>query len=156
MPHLGQELTDEVATIPKTRILRLKSRSGLIRAKVEGGKVAQGDVLTFLDSHCECNVGWLEPLLARIGESRSNVVTPVIDNIDKVSEETGPPAGRGVGGKARRPLRAHNFNGAAPWRDGRCSYPALYPAQKTFEYTGGPVVQTRGIFTWSLTFSWLE
>lgn len=49
MPHLLQPLTDEVATIPKTRIVRLGRRSGLIRAKVEGAKLAQGDVLTFLD-----------------------------------------------------------------------------------------------------------
>lgn len=36
----------------------------------------------FLDSHCEVNQDWLQPLLTRIKEDRRNVAIPVIDIID--------------------------------------------------------------------------
>jgi len=37
---------------------RTDRRSGLIRARIEGAKVATGDVMIFLDSHCEASEGW--------------------------------------------------------------------------------------------------
>ncbi|KAA0183433.1 hypothetical protein HAZT_HAZT006666 [Hyalella azteca] len=40
------------------RVVRLPHRHGLIRARLAGAKAATGDVLIFLDSHCEANEKW--------------------------------------------------------------------------------------------------
>ena len=40
------------------KIVRLTERSGLIRARVAGARAATGDVLIFLDAHCEATKGW--------------------------------------------------------------------------------------------------
>uniref|UniRef100_A0A8D2LRE7 Polypeptide N-acetylgalactosaminyltransferase n=1 Tax=Varanus komodoensis TaxID=61221 RepID=A0A8D2LRE7_VARKO len=63
------------------KIIRMEQRSGLIRARLRGAAASKGQVITFLDAHCECTLGWLEPLLARIKEDRKVVVCPIIDVI---------------------------------------------------------------------------
>uniref|UniRef100_A0A673LUN1 Polypeptide N-acetylgalactosaminyltransferase n=1 Tax=Sinocyclocheilus rhinocerous TaxID=307959 RepID=A0A673LUN1_9TELE len=83
---LKKKLEDNVATLEvPVRILRMEQRSGLIRARLRGAAATRGQVITFLDAHCECTLGWLEPLLARIKEDRRAVVCPIIDVI---SDET--------------------------------------------------------------------
>lgn len=64
------------------KLVRLKERHGLIRARLAGARTAVGDVLIFLDSHCEANEKWMEPLLQRIKESRMAVLVPIIDVVD--------------------------------------------------------------------------
>uniref|UniRef100_A0A1B0DDB3 Polypeptide N-acetylgalactosaminyltransferase n=1 Tax=Phlebotomus papatasi TaxID=29031 RepID=A0A1B0DDB3_PHLPP len=72
----------ERTTLPvKTRIFRLQVREGLVAARLLGAQHAKGDVLIFLDAHCECSPGWLEPLLAEIQKDRRKVACPVIDII---------------------------------------------------------------------------
>lgn len=74
----------------KVKIIRSPKRLGLIKARLAGADLATGDILLFLDSHCEATVGWLEPLVQKIKEDRTNVMTPVIDVIsDKNLEYSG-------------------------------------------------------------------
>ncbi|CAG9531560.1 unnamed protein product [Cercopithifilaria johnstoni] len=64
------------------KMLSTERNEGLIRAKIFGAQHATGEVLVFLDSHCEVNERWLEPLLDRIVADRHTVVCPIIDVID--------------------------------------------------------------------------
>uniref|UniRef100_A0A3B3QQI5 Polypeptide N-acetylgalactosaminyltransferase n=1 Tax=Paramormyrops kingsleyae TaxID=1676925 RepID=A0A3B3QQI5_9TELE len=81
--HLRSRLEEHVRPLRIVRVLRQVERKGLIAARLLGASEARAEVLTFLDAHCECYEGWLEPLLARIVEEPTAVVSPDIAIINK-------------------------------------------------------------------------
>ncbi|CAF3858812.1 unnamed protein product [Rotaria sp. Silwood2] len=98
--EMGQRLDDycEEHFGELVRVLRSPTRLGLIKAKNYGAKNATGDVVVFLDAHCEANAGWLEPLLLRIKEKRSAILCPMIDMISDNNMAYGGTGAGSVGG----------------------------------------------------------
>lgn len=64
------------------RVIRSPTHEGLIRARLIGARNATGEVLVFLDSHCEVTRNWLPPLLDPIARDYRTVTCPMIDAID--------------------------------------------------------------------------
>ena len=79
--HLKADLDQYIEKFKKVKIIRSPERIGLTQARLLGADNAVGDVLVFLDSHCEATFGWLEPLLARIKEDPKVAVVPDIEVI---------------------------------------------------------------------------
>uniref|UniRef100_G3P192 Polypeptide N-acetylgalactosaminyltransferase n=1 Tax=Gasterosteus aculeatus aculeatus TaxID=481459 RepID=G3P192_GASAC len=90
--HLKSKLDEFVVQFKIVRVVRQRERKGLITARLLGASIAQGEILTFLDAHCECFHGWLEPLLARIVEEPTAVVSPEITTIDLNNFQFNKPA----------------------------------------------------------------
>ena len=66
----------------KVKIKNLNERKGLIVTRMEGAKIATGEVLVFFDSHVEVQTNWLPPLIEPIAKNRRLATTPVIDHFD--------------------------------------------------------------------------
>jgi len=84
LEHLHEQLEDELTKpyYAKVKLVRNHEREGLIRSRNNGAVAATGDVVVFLDAHCEVGYNWLPPLLAPIHEDRTTLTVPVIDGID--------------------------------------------------------------------------
>lgn len=112
-------------------LIRLPHRMGLIRARLQGARVATGDVLVFLDAHCEATTQWMEPLLSRIEEDRTAVLVPIIDVIE-----------------------ANNF---AYSTNGKLTFFHSFNtlSENNFGVLGDSSFQVGG-FTWSGHFTWID
>lgn len=66
----------------KVKIKDLAARKGLIVTRLEGARIATGEVLVFFDSHIEVGYNWLPPLLDPISKNRRLATVPTIDDFD--------------------------------------------------------------------------
>ncbi|XP_019391095.1 PREDICTED: polypeptide N-acetylgalactosaminyltransferase 15 isoform X1 [Crocodylus porosus] len=80
--HLKSALSEYISKLDGVKLIRSNKRLGVIQGRMLGAARATGDVLIFMDSHCECHKGWLEPLLARLASDRNRIISPIIDVID--------------------------------------------------------------------------
>ncbi|XP_060104710.1 polypeptide N-acetylgalactosaminyltransferase 15 [Heteronotia binoei] len=80
--HLKSSLSEHISKLAGVKLIRSNKRLGVVQGRMLGAARATGDVVVFMDSHCECLRGWLEPLLDRLASDRSLIVSPVIDVID--------------------------------------------------------------------------
>uniref|UniRef100_A0A182PBN8 Ricin B lectin domain-containing protein n=1 Tax=Anopheles epiroticus TaxID=199890 RepID=A0A182PBN8_9DIPT len=85
LASLKTQLDEYFRPYPKVRVLRAPKRLGLIRARIFGAKNTTAEVITFLDAHIECTVGWLEALLDVVARSSTTIAIPTIDWIDEKS-----------------------------------------------------------------------
>jgi polypeptide N-acetylgalactosaminyltransferase len=74
----------------KVRVIRNPEREGLIRTRSRGAQEATGEVIVYLDAHCEVNKNWLVPLLAPIAADETTMTVPIIDGIDHKTFEYRP------------------------------------------------------------------
>ncbi|XP_062239364.1 probable polypeptide N-acetylgalactosaminyltransferase 8 [Platichthys flesus] len=84
---IKEKLDDYVTLINEERPglvkkVRHSEQLGLTQARLSGWKSAVGDVVAIFDAHIEVHVEWAEPLLARIKEDRTIIVTPVFDRVN--------------------------------------------------------------------------
>ncbi|XP_023190177.1 N-acetylgalactosaminyltransferase 7 isoform X2 [Xiphophorus maculatus] len=84
------------------KLFRNDKREGLIQARSIGAKKAtKGQVLIYLDAHCEVGINWYAPLVAPISKDRTVCTVPLIDYIDGNEYTMEPQQGGDEDGLAR-------------------------------------------------------
>lgn len=81
--NLLAQLREILPHLPAVRIIRSKSRLGLMQARVFGAKNAIGPILIVMDSHMEVTEGWLPPLLEPHVDNDEIVTMPMVETLDK-------------------------------------------------------------------------
>ncbi|XP_026691688.2 polypeptide N-acetylgalactosaminyltransferase-like 6 [Ciona intestinalis] len=81
--HLGSKLDEYVTKFNGiVKVYRNDRREGLIRARSIGAKKSSGEILVYLDAHCEAEPNWLPPLITPILNDHRACTVPLIDVID--------------------------------------------------------------------------
>uniref|UniRef100_UPI00398E6D78 N-acetylgalactosaminyltransferase 7 isoform X1 n=2 Tax=Pristiophorus japonicus TaxID=55135 RepID=UPI00398E6D78 len=84
------------------KVHRNERREGLIQARSIGAhKATLGQVLIYLDAHCEVGPNWYAPLVAPIAADRTTCTVPLIDAINGNTYEISPQGGGDEDGFAR-------------------------------------------------------
>ncbi|XP_041115390.1 N-acetylgalactosaminyltransferase 7-like isoform X1 [Polyodon spathula] len=84
------------------KLFRNERREGLIQARSIGAKKAVlGQVLIYLDAHCEVGPNWYAPLVAPITKDRTICTVPLIDSISGQTYDIEPQGGGDEDGYAR-------------------------------------------------------
>lgn len=84
------------------KLFRNDRREGLIQARSIGAKKAtKGQVLIYLDAHCEVGINWYAPLVAPISKDRTVCTVPLIDSIHGQRYNIEPQGGGDENGFAR-------------------------------------------------------
>lgn len=81
-PETPSFLQSYIQTLPKTRLIRNPTRTGIVGARLLGITNAVSEVFVILDSHIEVQPQWLEPLVYRIKQDRRFVIMPMVDGIN--------------------------------------------------------------------------
>ncbi|XP_068957555.1 probable polypeptide N-acetylgalactosaminyltransferase 8 [Petaurus breviceps papuanus] len=84
--ELKRDLDKQIQSYKKKypKLLKLihhTKRRGLTQARLSGYQAATADVVAILDAHVEVTTGWAEPILARIQEDNTVVISPMLDVI---------------------------------------------------------------------------
>nr|KAF6346576.1 polypeptide N-acetylgalactosaminyltransferase 7 [Pipistrellus kuhlii] len=101
--HLKKQLDDYIKQWNGlVKVFRNERREGLIQARSIGAQKAKlGQVLIYLDAHCEVAVNWYAPLVAPISKDRTTCTVPLIDYIDGNDYSIEPQQGGDEDGFAR-------------------------------------------------------
>ncbi|XP_066574222.1 N-acetylgalactosaminyltransferase 7 isoform X3 [Amia ocellicauda] len=84
------------------KLFRNERREGLIQARSIGANKAKlGQVLIYLDAHCEVGLNWYAPLVAPITKDRTACTVPLIDSISGQSYDLSGQGGGDEDGFAR-------------------------------------------------------
>ncbi|XP_015253292.1 PREDICTED: N-acetylgalactosaminyltransferase 7 isoform X2 [Cyprinodon variegatus] len=101
--HLKERLEDYIKQWNGlVKLFRNDKREGLIQARSIGAnKATKGQVLIYLDAHCEVGINWYAPLVGPISEDRTVCTVPLIDYIDGNKYTMEPQQGGDEDGLAR-------------------------------------------------------